>query len=35
MIIHRQDMRPKIASLLAKLMKLPVPFDSIVKDEAI
>ena len=35
MIIHRRDMRPKIAGLLAKLMKLPVPFDNIVNDETI
>ena len=35
MIIHRRDMRPKIAGLLAKLMKLPNPFDNIANDETI
>ncbi|MDF7668058.1 acetyl-CoA carboxylase, carboxyltransferase subunit beta [Orbaceae bacterium ESL0727] len=33
MIVHRKDLRPKIASLLAKLMKLPDPFNEIVIDE--
>ena len=35
MIIHRRDMRTKIAALLAKLMKLPVSIDPIVNDETI
>ena len=35
MIIHRRDMRQKIAGLLAKLMKLPNPFDNVANDETI
>ena len=33
MIIHRKDMRPKIAGLIAKLMKLPAPFYDATNNE--
>ena len=35
MIIHRKEMRPKIASLLAKLMRIPDPFNDMTNNVTI
>ncbi len=35
MIVHRKEMRSKVATLIAKLMKLPDPFNEMTRDESV